>query len=143
LSVTNVFGYHPRSEVTEALMGDNAYGYAYDPLGNRMCSRQWRSAVGGLLSVTTTDADSGTSTNFYRVYDANGNVTAYLDAGGSAVAAFEYDAFGNNNQRERSGGATSAVPVFDEVLGCGDWAVVLRLPVLYAEIGAMSQSRSC
>ena len=35
LPVTNVFGYNPRSEVTEALMGDDIYGYAYDPLGNR------------------------------------------------------------------------------------------------------------
>ena len=35
LPVTNVFGYNPRSEVTEALMGDDTYGYAYDPLGNR------------------------------------------------------------------------------------------------------------
>jgi RHS repeat-associated protein len=35
LPVTNVFGYNPRSEVTEALMGDDTYGYSYDPLGNR------------------------------------------------------------------------------------------------------------
>ena len=35
MPVTNVFGYHPRSEVKEALMGENTYGYAYDPLGNR------------------------------------------------------------------------------------------------------------
>ena len=35
LSVTNVFGYNPRSEVTEAIMGENTYGYEYDPIGNR------------------------------------------------------------------------------------------------------------
>ena len=37
LSVTHVFGYNPRSEVTEALMGDDTYGYAYDPLGDFGC----------------------------------------------------------------------------------------------------------
>jgi RHS repeat-associated protein len=34
--VTNRFGYNPRSELTNAVMGTNAYGYAYDAIGNRL-----------------------------------------------------------------------------------------------------------
>lgn len=37
--VTNVFGYNIQSELTEALMGTNEYGYAYDPVGNREWSQ--------------------------------------------------------------------------------------------------------
>ena len=37
-SVTNDFGYNLRSEVIEALMGTNTYGYAYDPIGNRLAA---------------------------------------------------------------------------------------------------------
>jgi len=69
----------------------NYYTWGVDLSG----SLQGAGGVGGLLSVTTTDTNSGTSTNYYPCYDANGNVTAYLDAGGSAVARYEYDAFGN------------------------------------------------
>jgi len=68
----------------------NYYTWGVDLSG----SLQGAGGVGGLLSVTTTDTNSGTSTNYYPCYDANGNVTAYLDAGGSVVAGFEYDAFG-------------------------------------------------
>jgi hypothetical protein len=35
LTTTNNFGYNVRSEVVEAFMGTNTYGYAYDPIGNR------------------------------------------------------------------------------------------------------------
>ena len=69
----------------------NYYTWGVDLSG----SLQGAGGVGGLLSVTTTDTNSGMSTNYYPVYDANGNVTAYLDAGGAAAARYEYDAFGN------------------------------------------------
>ena len=77
LSVTNAFGYNPRSEVTEAAMGENTYGYAYDPIGNR----QW-SAVN---TVTNTYAANGL--NQYSqisapsvvnpIHDADGNMLTY------------------------------------------------------------------
>jgi RHS repeat-associated protein len=35
---TNVFGYNLRSELVAALLGTNAYGYAYDPIGNRIAA---------------------------------------------------------------------------------------------------------
>ena len=38
VAITNVFGYNVRSEVTTAAMGTNAYGYVFDPIGNRIVS---------------------------------------------------------------------------------------------------------
>ncbi len=58
---------------------------------------QGAGGVGGLLAVTS--VSFGTSyllpLTYYPSYDANGNVTAYLDATGGVAAAFAYDAFGN------------------------------------------------
>jgi RHS repeat-associated protein len=51
--------------------------------------------VGGLLAVTTVNQATATFTSYYPLYDANGNVTGYLDADGATAATFEYDAFGN------------------------------------------------
>ena len=34
-STTNAFGYNIRSELIEAIMGTNQFGYLYDPIGNR------------------------------------------------------------------------------------------------------------
>jgi RHS repeat-associated protein len=50
--------------------------------------------VGGLLAVTTVSQATGTFASCYPVYDANGNVTDYLDANGNNVAHREYSAFG-------------------------------------------------
>ena len=36
--LTNSFSYNTRSELTSAIMGSNAFGYAYDPIGNRLVS---------------------------------------------------------------------------------------------------------
>jgi hypothetical protein len=36
LTVNNAFGYNLKSEVTSATMGENAYNYDYDPIGNRI-----------------------------------------------------------------------------------------------------------
>jgi len=36
LTVNNAFGYNLKSEVTSATMGENHYGYEYDPIGNRI-----------------------------------------------------------------------------------------------------------
>ena len=50
---------------------------------------QGAGGVGGLLYLTIDDAP------FAPCYDANGNVTCYLDANGNTVAQYIYDAFGN------------------------------------------------
>ena len=48
--------------------------------------------VGGLLAVS--DLGSQTSGLWYPTYDANGNVSEYIDTSGSTVAHYEYSPFG-------------------------------------------------
>ncbi|MGE9269593.1 MAG: RHS repeat-associated core domain-containing protein, partial [Verrucomicrobiales bacterium] len=55
-------------------------------------SMQGAGGVGGLLSVTKND-EPGTP-NFYSTYDANGNVSEYLDETGTIAAHYEYSSFG-------------------------------------------------
>ncbi len=53
---------------------------------------QGAGGVGGVLSITK----HGTPiSSFYPTSDGNGNVSEYLDSTGTAVAHYEYDAFGN------------------------------------------------
>ncbi len=51
-------------------------------------SRQGAGGVGGLLAVNDGSA------SYYPTYDANGNVSEYLDSTGAVVAHYEYDPFG-------------------------------------------------
>ncbi len=52
-------------------------------------SMQGAGGVGGLLAVHKSTGLSG-----YPTYDGNGNVSEYLDAAGTTIAHYEYDAFG-------------------------------------------------
>jgi YD repeat-containing protein len=77
-ALTNSFGYNPRSELTEALMGTNGYGYAYDPIGNRKWARNnaesnsyLANELNQYLSVTSAAAAVQLS------YDADGNLASY------------------------------------------------------------------
>jgi RHS repeat-associated protein len=84
-SITNSFDYNIRSEVIEALMGTNTYGYAYDPIGNRL------SEVRDLMSEVSTNLYTANALNQYSVisnfssqvsslipqYDADGNMVSY------------------------------------------------------------------
>jgi RHS repeat-associated protein len=47
--------------------------------------------VGGLLAVMV---DGATPATYYPCYDANGNITAYVDESGIVRAEYAYDAFG-------------------------------------------------
>ncbi|MGE9269547.1 MAG: RHS repeat-associated core domain-containing protein, partial [Verrucomicrobiales bacterium] len=53
-------------------------------------SMQGAGGVGGLLSVT----DDSSGDVFYATYDANGNVSEYLDETGAIAAHYEYSSFG-------------------------------------------------
>ena len=61
-------------------------------------SMQGAGGVGGLLSTTEhLDANNEplvSETRFYSVFDANGNVTEYLDSDGVVQAHYQYDEFG-------------------------------------------------
>nr|WP_246459235.1 RHS repeat-associated core domain-containing protein [Puniceicoccus vermicola] len=53
-------------------------------------SMQGAGGVGGLLSVT----DDSSGDVFYATYDANGNVSEYIDETGGIAAHYEYSSFG-------------------------------------------------
>jgi len=81
-----------RSQSSE--VSTNYYAWGLDLSG----SLQGAGGVGGLLAVTTYSAcnnQPATCNTYYPAYDANGNVTAYLDATGGVAAAYAYDPFGN------------------------------------------------
>ncbi len=73
VTTTNTFGYNVRSEVISATMGTNTYGYAYDPIGNRLNSTHNDTAsiytANALNQHTAIDGAEPT-------YDADGNMTA-------------------------------------------------------------------
>ncbi|MFP4225375.1 MAG: RHS repeat protein, partial [Desulfobacterales bacterium] len=54
---------------------------------------QGAGGVGGLLSVTKHE-EQGTKNPYYPSYDANGNVSEYVDDTDSVVAHYEYSPFG-------------------------------------------------
>ena len=54
---------------------------------------QGAGGVGGLLAVTEHQASS-VQNPFFTTYDANGNVSEYIDGSGNIVAHYEYSPFG-------------------------------------------------
>jgi len=72
-------------DVTSTPTLDTTYTWGMDLSG----SMQGAGGVGGLFAV-----NDGTNT-FYPTYDGNGNVSEYLNASGTNIAHYEYDAFGN------------------------------------------------
>ena len=67
-------------------------------------SLQGAGGVGGLLAILSPDSCLMTP-----ACDANGNITEYIDGGGSTVAHYEYDAFGN--EISRSGAEAQSIPL--------------------------------
>ena len=56
-------------------------------------SLQGAGGVGGLLSITKHE-EQGTKNPYYPSYDANGNISEYVDASDNVVAHYEYSPFG-------------------------------------------------
>ena len=80
IGTANSFGYNTRNELVEASMGTNQYGYAYDPIGNRITStisnqtyEIIRYAVNALNQYTNI-SDGGV---VEPSYDSDGNLTNY------------------------------------------------------------------
>jgi len=70
-------------------------------------SLQGAGGVGGLLMVVKGRANPPGEPLFPSC-DANGNISEYVDGGGSVVAQYEYDAFGN--EISRSGAEAQSIP---------------------------------
>jgi RHS repeat-associated protein len=78
-SQTNAFGYNLRSEVTGAIMHTNVYGYAFDPIGNRLVSSH--NAETNTYAANALNQYTNITTSFllpppcYPSYDSDGNMT--------------------------------------------------------------------
>jgi RHS repeat-associated protein len=81
LTVNNIFGYNRKSEVTSATMGENAYGYEYDPIGNRIyaaCNAETNTYSANALNQYTVITNSVASVPPCLIspsYDYDGNLT--------------------------------------------------------------------
>jgi RHS repeat-associated protein len=96
---TNLFAYNARSELSSAQMGTNAYGYAYDPIGNRLAASNnaeaFTYAANALNQYTNiiSFAFSAPPRETIPLFDADGNLTndgrfAYVwDAENRLIAA--------------------------------------------------------
>ena len=76
-SVTNLFGYNPRSEVTSALMGANAFGYQYDPIGNRLTATNNAAVTTYAANELNQYTNVVAGASVTPTYDDDGNMTAY------------------------------------------------------------------
>ena len=93
-TTTNIFvydGWNLISEIcnTESESITNRYVWGLDLSG----TIQGAGGIGGLLAVTR--STSSNTATYYPCYDANGNISDYVDTSGTVVAHREYDAFGN------------------------------------------------
>ena len=77
----NSFGYNIRSEVIEAIMGSNTYGYEYDPIGNRLASTNNATTVSYAANLLNQYTNVASAVSITPTYDDDGNMTAYGDWG--------------------------------------------------------------
>jgi RHS repeat-associated protein len=90
--VTNRFVYDGWDLISETTSTGitNVYVWGVDLSG----SLQGSGGIGGLVSVTMSGAGVPPAT-YIPCYDANGNITDYVDTNSTVVAHREFDAFGN------------------------------------------------
>jgi len=107
---TTTFIYDGWNMIAEICTGDsqvapstNYYTWGLDLSG----SLQGAGGIGGLLAVT--ECNVGSMSQYFPSFDANGNVTDYVDETGSIVAHYVYNPFGLPlRDRTQTGGITSA-----------------------------------
>jgi RHS repeat-associated protein len=78
-TVTNDFGYNLRSEVIEALMGTNTYGYAYDPIGNRQTATNNAEVLSYIANELNQYTNITDGVTLEPVFDDDGNMVSYGD----------------------------------------------------------------
>ena len=83
---TDAFGYNTRSELTSATLGNAAYAYAFDYIGNRKTASeagtQFAYAANALNQYSTITSPPSSET-FTPTYDADGNATLIKTATGT------------------------------------------------------------
>jgi RHS repeat-associated protein len=148
--VTNDFGYNVRSELISALMpvppelggGTNVFGYAYDPIGNRLAATNNSEVLAYLANSLNqyTAISNNMSYSSYPSYDLDGNLLSNgswaftwdgenrlvgVSSNGSAVAAYSYDYMGRRwrSVRSQSGISTTNIFTYD------GWAMISETQV--------------
>jgi RHS repeat-associated protein len=76
-TATNAFGYNLRSELASARMGTNAYGYAYDAIGNRLAVTNNAEAFTYTANALNQYTNSTAGSVVMPRYDLDGNLTNY------------------------------------------------------------------
>ena len=124
----NTFVYDTRSEVMSAIMGTNTYGYAYDPIGNRIessqnlttnlysanCLNQYTSIPNLSASVPlcesslTYDTDGNTTADDRFAYFWNGESRMVCASNDEVVVSYAYDYRGRMVRKIISHGGTEA-----------------------------------
>jgi RHS repeat-associated protein len=121
-SLTNAFGYNARSELVNASMGTNTYGYAYDPIGNRRTATNNAEALCYAANALNQYTNISNGAVITPQYDSDGNMTNYgafafawdgenrlvgVSSNGQAVASFAYD-FMSRRYQKVAGSTTNA-----------------------------------
>jgi RHS repeat-associated protein len=74
-SITNTFGYNPRSELTSATMGTNAYGYVFDSIGNRTEATNNAEVLAYQANALNQYTNITDGIDLVPTYDDDGNLT--------------------------------------------------------------------
>ncbi len=77
----NSFGYNMRSELVNAIMGTNNYGYEYDPIGNRLTATNNTASLSYTANELNQYLEIANGQTIEPSYDDEGNMTAYGDWG--------------------------------------------------------------
>jgi len=122
--VTNDFGYNTRSELINAAMGTNRYGYAFDPIGNRTVAtnnsevltyaanelNQYTNISDGVTILPIYDLDGNLLTNGIWSFAWDGeNRLIGVSSNGVAIAVYKYDYMGRRYEKAANGVTNSFV----------------------------------
>ena len=102
---TNDFGYNTRSELVDADMGTNEFGYVYDPIGNRDSAtnngvtttyqanqlNQYTNIANGVTNTPTFDADGNMLTRGDWTYTWNGENRLIQATNAEHTVSWKYD----------------------------------------------------
>ena len=75
----NSFGYNMRSELVNAIMGTNTYGYEFDPIGNRIASTNNTASLSYTANELNQYLEIANGQTIEPSYDDDGNMTTYGD----------------------------------------------------------------
>jgi RHS repeat-associated protein len=146
-STTNTFGYNSKSELIDAAMGLDDYGYNYDQIGNRIKALSTVDSVtsefdylsnalnqytnisyGQGSSLPSYDADGNMLTNGDWTYTYNGENRLTTASNATTVVNFKYDYMGRRFEKSVEGGSTNTF-IYD------GWNPVMEVRSENGEVG--------